>query len=147
MARYAKRTATCSLKNKAAQNYKKDIGPKWTKTLMSHPFTFSGLNISDLARSLGTPFPKWYDIVYSSQSAHVHPADLEHHMQIDEEGTTMPKWHESPEHICRALQAAISMFHVIIGMMNHHVKFGIVMNTALDAFYREYRRLIKAEQL
>ena len=115
------------------------------KILMTHPFTYSGLTISDLVRSLGTPLPKWYDVVYSSQSEHVHPADLQHHMQIDEEGTTRPDWHESPEHVCRTLQAAVSMFHMIVGMMNHHVKFDVVMNAALHAFHPEYVRLIETQ--
>jgi hypothetical protein len=145
MARHAKCLATWAGKDEAVQAYKKEIGPKWTEILMNRPFTYSGLNISDLARNLGKPLPKWYDVVYSLQSEHVHPADLQHHMQIDDKGTTMPDWHESPEHVCRGLLAGISMFYTIIGIMNRYVGFGIVMNTALDAFHREHERLIEAE--
>jgi hypothetical protein len=66
-------------------------------------------------------------------------------MHIDDEGTTMPDWHDSPKHVWSALLAGISMFYTIIGIMNHYVKFGIIMNTALAAFHREHQLLIEKE--
>jgi hypothetical protein len=145
IARHARSVAARVAKDEAARAYKKEIGPGWEKILMSSPYTYSGLSIANLARSLGKPFPKWYDIVYSSQSEHVHAADLQHYTQMSDRGTTMPDWHGSPEDVCRTLQAGISMFYAIVGIMNEYVKFGIVMNTALHAFHQEYRRLVAAK--
>jgi Family of unknown function (DUF5677) len=78
--RHSKRMARIAANFGGAQLYKNAIGPEWTKILKSPPFTYSGLSIANLARSLGRTFPKWYDTVYGSQSEHVHAADMLHHM-------------------------------------------------------------------
>ncbi len=113
---------------------------------MRRPYTYSGLNISDLARSLGKPFPKWYDIVYGDQSAHVHAADPLHHVQLfDEVGITRPQWHSSVEQVARTLATAITMFYVTISILNYQIKFGVATNTALDAFHQEYKERMKTQ--
>lgn len=122
------------------------IGTGWTDILMKRPYTYSGLRIADLARSLGKPFPKWYDIVYGSQSEHVHASDLLYHIQPQGHATT-PRWHGEARHVCRALSAGTAMFYAAIGILNKHVGLGVVVNTALHSFHDEYRRLQEAEQI
>ncbi len=125
--------------------YKQTIGPDWTKILMKHPRTYSGLSVAGLAGSLGKPFSSWYDTIYGFQSEHVHANDLLHHMQFDEEGTTIPSWHGTMTHVRLTLPTAVAMFYTTIGMINHHVGFGVTMNSALDGFHKEYQLLIDSD--
>jgi hypothetical protein len=143
MKRDSKRAAKFAGKIDNVLHYKAAIGPDWEAILMRRR-TYSGLNISDMARSLGKPFSKWYDIVYGDQSTHVHAADPLHHVQLfDDAGITRPQWHSSVEHVARTLAAAITMFYVTISILNEQIKFGVAMNTALGAFSREYKQLMK----
>lgn len=144
MKRFARRLAKLIAKDRVAEPYEQAIGPDWTATLKKKPHTYSGLSISDLSRSLGKPFARWYDIVYGRQSEHVHPADLLHHMQMDDEGTTRPQWHESVRHVRGTLETAVTMFYMTISRLNQHVRFGVAMDSALHGFAEEYHRLIEA---
>jgi hypothetical protein len=145
MKRYAKGLAKLIDASDASRIYKDAIGPEWTKILMNRPFTYSGLTISNLARSLGKPFTKWYDQVYGPQSEHVHAADMLHHVQMDEDYTSMPQWHETVEHVHGTLITAIAMLYTAVGWLNKEIEFGVAMNTALHGFYQEYKSLIKSE--
>lgn len=142
MKRSAKRMAKIG-SDAIAEPYKRAIGPEWTQILRKSPYTYSGLTVAGLARSLGKPFASWYDAVYGFQSEHIHANDLLHHMQFDEEGTTLPSWHDSVSYVRLTLPTAVAMFYATIGMINHHVGFGVAMNTALDGFSREYKQLMK----
>jgi hypothetical protein len=64
-------------------------------------------------------------------------------MQFDDEGTTLPSWHDTVSYVRLTLPTALSMFYMTIGMMNHHICFGVAMNTALDGFQKECRQLIE----
>jgi hypothetical protein len=143
MKRYAKGMAKLATKDNVAAPYKQAIGAGWTKLLMEYPHTYSGLSISNLARSLGNPFNTWYDQVYGWQSEHVHAGDLLHHMQMDSEATTRPSWHGPVGHVRNTLMTAIAMFHATAGMMNKYVGFGVGMNTGLHALGKEYNELLK----
>ena len=142
MKRSAKRMAKIG-SDAIAKPYKQAIGPEWTKILMKHPRTYSGLNVAELARSLGKPFSAWYHTIYGWQSEHVHATDLLHHMQFDDEGTTLPLWHDSVSYVYRTLSTAVAMFYATIGRINHHVCFGVAMNTALGGLHKEYKQLIE----
>jgi hypothetical protein len=145
MVREAQRMARSAANDKNIADYRAEIGPGWSDILMSRPYTYSGLSLANLARSLGQVFPQWYGHIYGSQSEHVHAADSRHHFQMDQEETTLPRWHETIEHVRTTLGTAIAMFDLTAEMLNHHIGFGIVMNTALHVFSEEYCRLIKAE--
>jgi len=143
--RHAKRRGKIAANDSTIQRYRDEIGPEWTRILMRRPWTYSGLSIANLARSLGALFPQWYDLVYGSQSEHVHAADMLQYVQIDEEATTTPQWHEPLENVRGTLLTAIVIFYASIATLSHHVEFGVGMNTALYGFKQEYRKLIKAE--
>ena len=128
--------------NDVAIQYRAAIGPEWEKILMELPYTYCGLSIRNLARNLGKPFPRWYDEIYSDQSKHVHAADPLHHVRIGEDEILRPQWHSKANSVRQALMTAIAMFYATIGILNRHVRFGIVMNTALDSFHQEHRRLL-----
>ncbi|MSR57296.1 MAG: hypothetical protein EXS05_06460 [Planctomycetaceae bacterium] len=97
MKRIARRMKALSQQSNIIAEWTAKIGQGWRDLLMQHPFTYSGLSIANLARSLGKPFPRWYDTVYGPQSEHVHPADLAHHIEIDADASTKPRWHEPVE--------------------------------------------------
>jgi len=142
MKRAAKRMTKIA-SDKIAGPYKQAIGSEWTKILLKHPRTYSGLSIANLARSLGRPFSTWYDATYGFQSEHIHATDLLHHMQFDDEGITLPSWQDTVSYVRLTLPTALTMFYMTIGMVNHHVGFGVAMNTALYGFSKEYKELIE----
>lgn len=141
MKRAAKRMARIA-SDAIAKPYKQAIGPEWTDILSKHPRTYSGLSVAGLAYSLGSPFSRWYDAIYGPQSEHVHATDLLHHMKFDEEGTTLPSWHDTVSYVRLTLPTAVAMFYATIGMTSHHIGFGVTTNTALYGFHKEYKQLI-----
>lgn len=145
MKRLAKRNLKITTTDGIGKTYKDELGSHWTKILFHQPWTYSGLSISNLARSLGGPFPRWYDVVYGRQSEHVHPGDMWHHMEMLEDGSTRPTWHGAIEEVRGTLETAIAMFYANIGMLEEHIDCGGRVSTALHAFHREYRELIKTE--
>ena len=145
-----KRMATAVAKNadpRTINRYRTLIGSGWTKRLCTHPYTYSGLSIANLARSfgarIGRAFANWHDAVYPFQSEHVHAVDVVEFIETDEDGNFRAKWNSECAHVRRALEAGIAMFLADIGLLNDHIPFDVVMNTAIRSLCSEYQVLIK----
>jgi hypothetical protein len=125
-----------------AQHYKKVIGSGWTSVLLSAPWTYSGLTVANLARSLGQEFSRWYTLIYGDQSQHVHAADIPDHIDVDDEiDATSPRWHSSVVNSGMALCAATAMFLAVAGLFDKYMRLGISVSTAIGSFEREFLRL------
>jgi hypothetical protein len=142
MKRWARKFGS-ELPPETIDEYKKSIGPGWTKRLMESPYTYSGLSISNLARSLGKMFAYWYHTIYSFQSEIVHSADLLNLTAFDEEGAMLPQWQSSSEHVRGTMEIGTSMFLLNLNILNEYIRFGVVMNTLLDGLMKEHVCLVK----
>jgi hypothetical protein len=147
MKRHAKRMAKIATMTNVGQSYIQTLGPQWTSILMNRPYTYTGLSIANLARSLGKPFPQWYDQVYGPQSEHVHAGDLFEYLAFDEVGNTLQQWHGTVGHVRGTLLTAITMFYTLVGLLDHHIRFGVTFSTQLDSFARTYKKLIQEWRL
>ncbi|MGE5191427.1 MAG: hypothetical protein ACM3U2_02925, partial [Deltaproteobacteria bacterium] len=76
----------------------------------------------------------------------MHPADLPHYIRIDDDGLTTARWQNSSEEVRGALLTAVAMFYLNIGLFNEYVRLSVGMNSALDAFSKEYHGLIRNDR-
>ncbi len=137
MLRYVRRLDRFVTQHGATIDWEATLGPDWVSILeASH--TYSGLNLHNLAASLGKPFPAWYHCVYGKQSRHVHADDVYEYLQFETDGTAYACWQDPIGKVEGALLTATAMFYAMCGMLNQHVKFGVAVNTALDGFHKEY---------
>lgn len=138
MLRHVRRLDRFVTRHGPTVDWEAKLGRGWLNILMNAPWTYSGLNVHNLAASLGKPFPAWYHRVYGEQSRHVHADDLYDYLRFETDGTAHAHWHDSVGKVQAALLTATAMFYAMCGMLNEHVKFGVAVNTALDGFHKEY---------
>lgn len=118
------------------------IGKDWLQRLTKYPFTYSGLNISNLSRSLGAE--RWYNTIYSIQSEHVHSTDVDNYFIYNDNQPWELRWHSEIKNISGELSIASAIFLMSLRIIHKYYDFGIAVNTALYALEAERLEIEKS---
>jgi hypothetical protein len=110
---------------KRAAQAEQEIGQFWTNRIESHPRTYSGFSVRELADKLDPDLSKWYAGLYGEQSKSIHATDGISHIRFDNaEQRFLPKWHSSIWDVQSALLAASSFMWRCIADLHNRFHFG-----------------------
>jgi hypothetical protein len=133
---------------KLAALYEQQIGPEWTRRLRAHPWTYSGVNINELAHSFGEPYAGWYKKVYGEQSRHVHASDWTHFSSpglVDGVATVSATWYGAIPNVRDALISAVAMYFGVVQALDSCIDIGAKTGAALNKLFGKWRTLVREE--
>lgn len=119
--------------------FESKVGAEWTYILREKQ-SYSGLSIARLAKVLHSCLSRWYLTVYGVQSGMAHAVDPFRHLELGKE-YVRPRYVGDAEAVSGVLHAACAMFLANIAVMQNNIGFGPLVETAHDAFVREFRTL------
>lgn len=119
------------------------VGIRWWARISSRPYTYSGLSIANLARSLGSPFSRYYDTVYSRQSEHVHSVDPDDFLSVDDE-VVRPKWQSCEEDVIAGFDISTDIFMSGLLLLTTEIPLSPVMRMALGGLKHENDEIRKS---
>jgi hypothetical protein len=130
---------------KLAALYEQEIGPEWTTRLRTRPWTYSGVNINELAHSFGEPYAGWYKKVYGEQSRHVHASDWTHFSSSGFVGgvaTVSATWYGAVPNVRDALISAVAMYFGVVQTIDGCIDVGDETGAALNELFGKWRALV-----
>jgi hypothetical protein len=136
----AKRTKTAF--SKMVDSYKAKVQNRWWSVLNNHPYTYSGLTIAELAKSLHRRLDEWYKTIYHVQSGVAHSASALSCLQANEKAETIePRFFSPIDEIRGALQAAVMIFLISISEWHSHVGFSTGKRMVVRSLIAEFNKV------
>ena len=119
-------------------SYKKEIGAEWS-SILHNTRTYSGFGVETLAKVVGQPFERWYEMIYHFQSINVHAGDPLGHFTVSDDEELRATYVSSDGELWQALTPAITMFFIVIDTLQQSVGYGPDVNHAYISIKKQYK--------
>lgn len=120
---------------KATNVWIDEIGVSWSERLLRSR-SYSGLKIAGLARCVSKTMAKYYNTLYSYQSAAVHGVKISELINKDDDGPRSPlgTWQDDSTQLRRLLRTACGLFYSQIAFLHQSFDYGVAVETQLADF-------------
>jgi len=132
---HARRLAS-SVPKQILKEYESLVGSLWVKRFTRYPYTYSGLTVAGLSRTIGPVYARWYNVVYAIQSGAVHASNAAELLHFNH-----AICHDSPDDVEETLISAINIFFAGAESLHKHICFGSTVGMLLSGLNAEWGRI------